>query len=234
MSRSCSRIFSILLYCLSGLLLCIGLVLRFQTLLPPALQLSGVLGICLSGYGGSFFLLRCLPRSAGPAVMRRTFFGMFLLYLALLISFTLLDPVFSRRAALPHWTSETLSAYLSGSVNLVPFQTVRFFWEGWRDGSLSFRAMLLNLAGNLAAFLPFALFLPLLFPRLRRFSRFLLCTACISLAIELLQFAMLTGACDIDDLLLNTAGAALGFAVFRIPPLKRVLAAATFQCPDNS
>lgn len=71
-----------------------------------------------------------------------------------------------------------------------------------------------NIVGNLLLFVPIGVLLPVLFMRLRSLVPLLWRSAAISLAIETTQ--MLTGAraVDIDDVILNTTGAALGFAVF--------------------
>ena len=62
--------------------------------------------------------------------------------------------------------------------------------------------------GNIAWFVPFGLFL-------RRFGyplpRTLLLGFAFSLAIETLQFVFATGFSELDDLILNTAGAGLGW-----------------------
>ena len=74
----------------------------------------------------------------------------------------------------------------------------------------------LNLGGNVAAFIPFGFFLPCLFDRQRRFRRFLLTAAAVIVCIELLQLVTLRGSCDIDDLILNLIGSALGYAVWKL------------------
>ena len=44
----------------------------------------------------------------------------------------------------------------------------------------------------------------------------MLCTVSMVMAVELIQLFTLRGSGDIDDLILNMAGAAIGFAVFQI------------------
>ena len=74
----------------------------------------------------------------------------------------------------------------------------------------------LNLGGNVAAFIPFGFFMPCLFDRQRRFRRFFLTDAAVIVCIELLQLVTLRGSCDIDDLILNLIGSALGYAVWKL------------------
>lgn len=51
---------------------------------------------------------------------------------------------------------------------------------------------------------------------MRHLGRFMLCTVSMVMAVELIQLFTLRGSGDIDDLILNMAGAAIGFAVFQI------------------
>jgi glycopeptide antibiotics resistance protein len=81
-------------------------------------------------------------------------------------------------------------------------------------------ACLQNTLGNVALFLPFGILLPLLSSRLRSLKRVMLVALGLSVSIEATQFVLrFVGnprAVDIDDVLLNTLGACLGFAVYRL------------------
>jgi glycopeptide antibiotics resistance protein len=121
--------------------------------------------------------------------------------------------------SLPYW--DTLRANL----NLMPLRTVRLFLNSY---SFMPRAVIVNLAGNIAVFIPLGLFLPCLWRRQRLFGRFLLTVTAAVAAIELLQLFTMMGSCDIDDLILNLAGASIGFAIFSLPPVKRGLGSAGF------
>lgn len=90
-----------------------------------------------------------------------------------------------------------------GSVNLIPFQTVRL------NGML-----LYILLGNILMFLPFGFF-PALVWRESAWKRALLTGFCVTGFIECWQ--LLVGrAFDIDDLWLNTLGAMAGFWLLRL------------------
>ena len=65
-------------------------------------------------------------------------------------------------------------------------------------------------------FIPLGFLLPCLWPRLRSFGRFLPAIVAIIVVIELTQLFTLLGSCDIDDLLLNTIGAVIGFGLLRL------------------
>ncbi|MGW7309703.1 VanZ family protein [Streptomyces sp. NPDC054835] len=69
-----------------------------------------------------------------------------------------------------------------------------------------------QLGGNVLLGMPFGVLLPLLSRRTRGFVRVALVTVCTMLLVELVQGALVTGrAFDIDDVLLNTAGALLAY-----------------------
>ena len=75
------------------------------------------------------------------------------------------------------------------------------------------RELLLNLIGNCAMFIPSGIIFPLLDRKVTNFPKTVLSGAALSLAIELLQLPAARTS-DIDDLILNTAGAAVGGAIF--------------------
>lgn len=88
-------------------------------------------------------------------------------------------------------------------VNLVPFQTIRFYlFSGRVSDTVAFR----NLAGNILAFVPIGILVPLL--RRDLSLGFTFCVGfALSAAIELTQYFTGLGSCDIDDLILNVLGA---------------------------
>jgi glycopeptide antibiotics resistance protein len=75
-----------------------------------------------------------------------------------------------------------------------------------------------NTLGNIALFVPLGILLPLVGKRFHSLRRVLLLASCMSLTIEMIQFVLrFVGnprAVDIDDVLLNTLGAGLGFVVY--------------------
>ena len=136
--------------------------------------------------------------------MKRKFtFSLFLLYCAIMLWM-----LFDRTRTDP---TQTYWAQLSHHLNLVPFRTN---WEYIRTLTTSHSAAQLRhavicLFGNVLTFIPFGFFLPRLWnTSLRKtLTVGLLCVICI----ELIQLFTLTGSCDIDDLLLNLPGIAIGW-----------------------
>ncbi|MEU1509812.1 VanZ family protein [Kitasatospora sp. NPDC005748] len=71
-----------------------------------------------------------------------------------------------------------------------------------------------QVGGNVLLGVPFGLLLPVLWPRARGLFRVLIRTAAVMVLVELVQGALITGrAFDIDDVILNTLGALLGYLV---------------------
>ncbi|MFI5683365.1 VanZ family protein [Streptomyces sp. NPDC051636] len=69
-----------------------------------------------------------------------------------------------------------------------------------------------QIGGNLLLGVPFGVLVPVLAPRARGILKVLLLTAAVMLLVELAQGALVTGrAFDVDDVILNTAGALAGY-----------------------
>ncbi len=71
-----------------------------------------------------------------------------------------------------------------------------------------------QIGGNVVLGMPFGLLLPVVFPRTRGLVRVVLVTAFVMLCVETAQGTMVEGrAFDIDDVILNTSGALLGYLI---------------------
>lgn len=69
-----------------------------------------------------------------------------------------------------------------------------------------------QIGGNLLLGVPFGVLVPVVAPRARGMLRVLLLTATVMLLVEFAQGALVTGrAFDIDDVILNTTGALIGY-----------------------
>ena len=106
-----------------------------------------------------------------------------------------------------YWTQ------LLGRVNLLPFSSVgrmlRTLWYNPRPDVLW--TVVYNIGGNIAMFMPLGFFLRALFPKCRRFWRCMGTVAVIMTAVELCQLFTLRGFCEVDDVMPNVLGAAIGW-----------------------
>ncbi len=73
---------------------------------------------------------------------------------------------------------------------------------------------LTQILGNLILLAPLGIFLPLLAPATRTWWRILGIGFLITLVIEICQYFLAVRVFDIDDLILNTLGAGLGYAIY--------------------
>ncbi|REE84398.1 VanZ like protein [Paenibacillus taihuensis] len=96
--------------------------------------------------------------------------------------------------------------------NVIPLQTVRLYFE--HADSFDAKYWLVNMVGNVAVFMPFGLVLPYLLGL--RFIRFSLLFISALFVLELLQLVLHRGSFDIDDVILNTIGAWLGYILYRL------------------
>jgi glycopeptide antibiotics resistance protein len=113
-------------------------------------------------------------------------------------------------------TPERWAAHIGRNWNLVPFrgitQQIGFIFAG--------EDVVRNIAyltGNLIGFSPLGFFLPVLFSKQRMFKMFIITVVLALVCLELAQLMTMRGSFDIDDIILNTAGACLGFWVLRKP-----------------
>lgn len=98
--------------------------------------------------------------------------------------------------------------------NLTPFQEIKRFWI-YRE-QLGAVAVISNLMGNVAGFVPFGSILPTISRNARGFFFITFSGFTLSLCVETIQLISKVGCFDVDDLLLNTTGAALGYLLFAV------------------
>ena len=95
--------------------------------------------------------------------------------------------------------------------NLIPLvQTIRFL--RYLENPFVIR----NLLGNLALLAPLGIFLPILFRNYRKFTTVLVTGFLVTLGIEVFQLLLRFRVFDIDDLIINTIGVALGYGLFKL------------------
>ena len=152
-----------------------------------------------------------IAREEGDSVKRRfvyhiLFWGYCVLMAWLLFGRTRYDIIDG------YWN--TLSQHLS----LQPFHTIRLFANvllgNFSDASR--RSAIVNLVGNVILFLPLGFLPPLLWKSFRKLWKCLLWGGLIIICVEVCQLFLLVGNCDIDDLLLNLVGIAMGYGFYSL------------------
>lgn len=107
---------------------------------------------------------------------------------------------------------------IQARINLEPFHTIRLFLRvlSGEPSAYYLQLAVVNLLGNVVMFIPMGFLLPMVWPSLGKWWRTWLVTLAIMLCVELTQLVSLRGSCDVDDLILNLAGAAVGYGCFFI------------------
>lgn len=118
----------------------------------------------------------------------------------------------------PALTDEPYWGQVRTHFNLIPFRTIQLYLGLLEHPTRPWLMWLahVNLLGNVLLFIPLGIFPPLLHPNMRRFWKTILLAAGIMTTVELAQMLLLVGTCDVDDLILNTTGAALGYGLYRL------------------
>lgn len=98
--------------------------------------------------------------------------------------------------------------------NLVPFKEITRFATHFSQ--LGIKIVLINIAGNVLAFMPLGFLLPLIADKKLRLWAVTLISFGLSLGIELTQLITRVGSCDVDDLILNTLGGMIGYGCYVI------------------
>ena len=104
--------------------------------------------------------------------------------------------------------------YASPRALFDPFHALKLFLKA---GGLAFVKRMRYLEGaglNILLFVPFGYLLPLLWKRVDRWWKVVLCGFVLSLLIELTQLVTHLGMFDLDDLMNNSLGAFLGWGCF--------------------
>jgi len=128
---------------------------------------------------------------------------LFLIYMAFLVYFLFFAEEYSRNIVTEHYR-----------YNYTPFEEIVRFWQ-YRH-QLGMQAFTLNIIGNVVAFVPFGLFVPIISRGLRKTWKIIMLGALLSAVIEVVQLMTRVGTCDIDDVILNTIGAIVGYLIFYI------------------
>lgn len=136
---------------------------------------------------------------------------LFILYLLLVIRLLIFKYPFEElKAIVDSWEKGVILEGLE-SANFTLFKTIKMYIRyAYKLNSFE------NLVGNVAVFLPFGFFLPRIFKWANNWFMVLGGAFFFSLGIELFQLFSAFGAFDVDDLLLNSIGALLGYLLYKM------------------
>lgn len=98
--------------------------------------------------------------------------------------------------------------------NLQLFKEIMRFVK-YRE-KIGLKGFMINIFGNILAFMPFGFFVPLLNKAYRKFYLIAILSIIFSLVVELAQLILRVGVFDVDDILLNSIGGIFGYLSFLI------------------
>ncbi|MGF7047916.1 glycopeptide antibiotics resistance protein [Paenibacillus sp. DS2015] len=98
--------------------------------------------------------------------------------------------------------------------NYIPFREIS---RGIENMSIYEPFSQMNLTGNIIAFIPFGIFIPMIFSKKgASFIAVFILSLLLSLCFEVTQLVLYIGTFDVDDLILNTFGGMVGYVFFRV------------------
>jgi glycopeptide antibiotics resistance protein len=110
------------------------------------------------------------------------------------------------------FSSYRQSVYGILDYNLIPLKSISRSIQSL--DSFHWSMLTNNLFGNILAFVPFGLFIPIYISYAKKATRMVLFSLTFSIIIELTQIIVRAGAFDIDDLILNSLGGLLGYFIY--------------------
>jgi glycopeptide antibiotics resistance protein len=204
------------------LLFCIKIRLTPHVYLETDIRLIILFISCLLIYINGYILTKKL--NCTKKILKINLILYFIIYTITICTLTLFDEIFGRQGfVIIKWDKKLIDLYMKYSFNIVPFKTIKLFAIGYMKGIVNFRNFSVNIIGNLCAFMPYGLFLPLIFKSINKYYKFLLTMIIIVILIELLQFVTMSGSCDIDDLILNVLGASIIYFIVRIKCINKFI-----------
>lgn len=109
------------------------------------------------------------------------------------------------------------------NINLYPFKTIKSYitniLEGYKTTKTLELYFILNLVGNMFAFIPLGFFIPKVFNL--NFFKSILCCIFIITFFELIEFIFMIGFFDVDDIILNAFGCMIGYLLHKIVDLEK-------------
>ena len=176
------------------------------------------------GYMASRLLCIGATTDVAARIMKANFIWLFLIYVIVVIDFTLISESFGRNISnIFSLSKPQIKEYITENTNLVPLSTIKLYINAYKADNIEHYIVFENLLGNFFVFMPFAFFLPIICDKANSALAFAGIISATVIIIELLQIVFLTGSADIDDFILNVAGAMVAFGILRIKSVNRLV-----------
>lgn len=147
----------------------------------------------------------CYVRSKQFDALKEFLYFMLFLYFSVIAQVTIF-----KHGHVFEWPSNGLETM--HRINLIPLiETIKMLTDGWNIGYSYYQVI-----ANILLFMPLGFLLPLLFEDIRSLKKVFICGCLTSIIIEVSQIFTVMNVVDIDDVILNTLGAVLGYACYLI------------------
>ena len=111
---------------------------------------------------------------------------------------------------------ESIDSQLLNGINFIPLRTIQLYINSYHQGYLPLSIIAINLIGNIIAFMPLAIFLPVLFKSQRKTGIYFISASLMIVGVEILQVLSASGSGDIDDYILNIIGSMFMYLIVRL------------------
>lgn len=146
----------------------------------------------------------------------------FIIYLCMLYN-VLFGEVYSRGRLIQSEPRIISWEEYTREMNVIPFRSIHEYVRSFMENSMSKNIIITNLVGNFIMMMPFAVMMFLLFKRFERWSTMFIFLFGVVVLIEIIQQITRLGTFDVDDIILNTLGGMLAYAIVKNKYVKRLL-----------
>lgn len=175
---------------------------------------SGVMEIGLNLLPLYCFIILDLFRRKQKTWLQVLFQASFYVYIFAVLNLTLYFVPF-RELSGNEWINNQLFSFKYG-INLAPLAIFK-----------SYNILDRQIIGNLIMLVPLGVYLPVLYKRFSSYKKVLWAGMLTSLSIEMTQLMTGLRSTDVDDVILNTIGAVIGYMIYRILSKQYLLAKET-------
>lgn len=188
---------------------------NYDLVASPIYKIYFLVLCCLFIHYGGYFFSKSVSDNYKKTIFKINIIIFLILYFSILINITIFDNYLHRYTGNIFKIDKVWRIkYFNESVNLIPFHSIINYFFGFFKGNITFGVFFNNLFGNLILLFPLSVLLPLLSKKFEKVYIFVLTVILLAFLIEGLQLITLSGAVDIDDIILNTTGAVIGYKLF--------------------
>ena len=148
-----------------------------------------------------FLMVRKKQETFWQMLLQSSFF----VYVFMVLTLTGYFILFKEISSHDWWHKMAHRVEIRDKVNLTAFKTMKIY-----------KPFDKQIVGNVVMLLPLGLFIPLMFPRIKKILPVVGLCFLTSVSIELMQLITSYRSTDVDDVILNTAGACVGFLIYKL------------------